>query len=84
MVPTKVTQRFSIHATQPYCQNKWSKRPRSEAWSPREVLEHVVLMQRYVLLLVGMGLLMIQAARADRADRRRAMGLQAANRAAPA
>jgi hypothetical protein len=30
----------------------WSKRPRSEAWSPREVLEHVVLMQRYVLLLV--------------------------------
>jgi signal peptidase II len=37
-----------------------------------------------VLLLVGMGLLMIQAARADRADRRRAMELQAANRSAPA
>ncbi|MEY3024533.1 MAG: lipoprotein signal peptidase [Planctomycetota bacterium] len=34
-----------------------------------------------VLLLVGMGLLMIQAARADR---RRAMELQAANRSAPA
>ena len=37
-----------------------------------------------VLLLVGMGLLMIQAARADRADRRRALELQAANRSAAA
>ena len=44
MVPTKVTRRFSVHATQPYCQNKWSKRPRSEAWSPPEVLEHVHLL----------------------------------------
>jgi len=30
----------------------WSTRPRSDAWSVREVLEHLALMQRYVLLLV--------------------------------
>ena len=30
----------------------WSTRPRPDAWSVREVLEHVALMQRYVLLLV--------------------------------